>query len=148
MIRRPPRSTLFPYTTLFRSVKAGLRVSRSELQDRATAADLDVVGMRSDAQHPERLSRAAREVQREHQPENLPLMDGPTPRPSSKRCAREARHATRSAASPSAPPWDPNTGDRRSRRCGDATVAKRTARSLLARVSSTPCSPHPGVAGG
>src|SRR2546430_17622741 len=23
MIRRPPRSTLFPYTTLFRSVKAG-----------------------------------------------------------------------------------------------------------------------------
>src|SRR5256885_12077026 len=24
MIRRPPRSTLFPYTTLFRSVKAGL----------------------------------------------------------------------------------------------------------------------------
>ena len=25
MIRRPPRSTLFPYTTLFRSVPAGLR---------------------------------------------------------------------------------------------------------------------------
>src|SRR5256885_7185176 len=25
MIRRPPRSTLFPYTTLFRSVKGGLR---------------------------------------------------------------------------------------------------------------------------
>src|SRR2546427_9434077 len=24
MIRRPPRSTLFPYTTLFRSLKAGL----------------------------------------------------------------------------------------------------------------------------
>src|SRR2546422_7083665 len=24
MIRRPPRSTLFPYTTLFRSVEAGL----------------------------------------------------------------------------------------------------------------------------
>src|SRR3712207_8068457 len=24
MIRRPPRSTLFPYTTLFRSVRAGL----------------------------------------------------------------------------------------------------------------------------
>src|SRR3712207_7252742 len=28
MIRRPPRSTLFPYTTLFRS-RAGERVSRS-----------------------------------------------------------------------------------------------------------------------
>src|SRR3712207_7637195 len=26
MIRRPPRSTLFPYTTLFRSVVAGQRV--------------------------------------------------------------------------------------------------------------------------
>src|SRR3712207_7047004 len=25
MIRRPPRSTLFPYTTLFRSLRAGLR---------------------------------------------------------------------------------------------------------------------------
>src|SRR2546422_8399997 len=25
MIRRPPRSTLFPYTTLFRSVRAGAR---------------------------------------------------------------------------------------------------------------------------
>src|SRR2546422_5456545 len=26
MIRRPPRSTLFPYTTLFRSVRGGMRV--------------------------------------------------------------------------------------------------------------------------
>src|SRR2546429_5281230 len=31
MIRRPPRSTLFPYTTLFRSVKARIRESSSEL---------------------------------------------------------------------------------------------------------------------
>src|SRR2546430_16667391 len=30
MIRRPPRSTLFPYTTLFRSLpEAGLKVSRT-----------------------------------------------------------------------------------------------------------------------
>src|SRR3989449_7568067 len=29
MIRRPPRSTLFPYTTLFRSVKRPLGVRRS-----------------------------------------------------------------------------------------------------------------------
>src|SRR3712207_7763776 len=28
MIRRPPRSTLFPYTTLFRSPDLGLRVAR------------------------------------------------------------------------------------------------------------------------
>src|SRR3712207_7238793 len=31
MIRRPPRSTLFPYTTLFRS---GLRLARGELEAR------------------------------------------------------------------------------------------------------------------
>src|SRR3712207_7389345 len=31
MIRRPPRSTLFPYTTLFRSSQMGTAVSRSEL---------------------------------------------------------------------------------------------------------------------
>src|SRR3712207_7402403 len=28
MIRRPPRSTLFPYTTLFRSLSGGLRFAR------------------------------------------------------------------------------------------------------------------------
>src|SRR3712207_8192480 len=34
MIRRPPRSTLFPYTTLFRSVVlAGLAAERREEQD-------------------------------------------------------------------------------------------------------------------
>src|SRR3712207_8308534 len=30
MIRRPPRSTLFPYTTLFRSIQAG--VARTQLE--------------------------------------------------------------------------------------------------------------------
>src|SRR6266851_6167079 len=41
MIRRPPRSTLFPYTTLFRSAHAGRR--RRELADdtRLPAHDLD-----------------------------------------------------------------------------------------------------------
>src|SRR5260370_4903956 len=29
MIRRPPRSTLFPYTTLFRSIKKGATVERA-----------------------------------------------------------------------------------------------------------------------
>src|SRR2546422_7988578 len=39
MIRRPPRSTLFPYTTLFRSVydKSGLR--RAGEAERATRAE-------------------------------------------------------------------------------------------------------------
>src|SRR5258708_31576298 len=30
MIRRPPRSTLFPYTTLFRSIRSGRHACRSE----------------------------------------------------------------------------------------------------------------------
>src|SRR3712207_8301483 len=33
MIRRPPRSTLFPYTTLFRSMTGGVAVGQS-LEDR------------------------------------------------------------------------------------------------------------------
>src|SRR3712207_8675033 len=33
MIRRPPRSTLFPYTTLFRSEDRDLRVEQVELDD-------------------------------------------------------------------------------------------------------------------
>src|SRR5256885_14572713 len=32
MIRRPPRSTLFPYTTLFRSAKAGVMLAGDGLQ--------------------------------------------------------------------------------------------------------------------
>src|SRR3712207_8821665 len=32
MIRRPPRSTLFPYTTLFRSTPDVVRASRPQLQ--------------------------------------------------------------------------------------------------------------------
>src|SRR2546422_8220680 len=38
MIRRPPRSTLFPYTTLFRS-HPGQVVTREEVQRRLWAAD-------------------------------------------------------------------------------------------------------------
>src|SRR2546426_7250273 len=40
MIRRPPRSTLFPYTTLFRSVSVGYHGHPPELL--ITAADNDV----------------------------------------------------------------------------------------------------------
>src|SRR2546427_6801940 len=39
MIRRPPRSTLFPYTTLFRSVKAP-KVSTSAASDTAGCAQV------------------------------------------------------------------------------------------------------------
>src|SRR2546430_9977179 len=39
MIRRPPRSTLFPYTTLFRSLRAsdGMHVWGSQYESRDTA---------------------------------------------------------------------------------------------------------------
>src|SRR5258708_31178579 len=37
MIRRPPRSTLFPYTTLFRSAKAAGAASVSSVQAQAQA---------------------------------------------------------------------------------------------------------------
>src|SRR5258708_26702131 len=50
MIRRPPRSTLFPYTTLFRSVgdcapsfRYGLRIENSEVIN-AGGAPVDVEG--------------------------------------------------------------------------------------------------------
>src|SRR3712207_7776803 len=33
MIRRPPRATLFPYTTLFRSVDDGAQAERARLRD-------------------------------------------------------------------------------------------------------------------
>src|SRR2546430_7429119 len=36
MIRRPPRSTLFPYTTLFRSLKAGVLTETGDQEDTHT----------------------------------------------------------------------------------------------------------------
>src|SRR3712207_7189267 len=40
MIRRPPRSTLFPYTTLFRSVRAKKQAHRPRQQNREPRAQL------------------------------------------------------------------------------------------------------------
>src|SRR3712207_7099862 len=40
MIRRPPRSTLFPYTTLFRSLRVGLFVAPLQVVDDPLEADL------------------------------------------------------------------------------------------------------------
>src|SRR3989449_2875315 len=39
MIRRPPRSTLFPYTTLFRSIMDALQVALTNLQGLEDARD-------------------------------------------------------------------------------------------------------------
>src|SRR2546430_15588639 len=43
MIRRPPRSTLFPYTTLFRSAKAGV-VLAQQFTQRGAAIVLQAIG--------------------------------------------------------------------------------------------------------
>src|SRR3712207_7334636 len=39
MIRRPPRSTLFPYTTLFRSFFAGIRAYYAKYRDATATTD-------------------------------------------------------------------------------------------------------------
>src|SRR5436190_9730286 len=61
MIRPPPRSTLFPYTTLFRSV-AGLAVDflgePTAGRDRRGGADLEVRGPRGAAQDRSGLARS------------------------------------------------------------------------------------------
>src|SRR5260221_8570943 len=53
MIRRPPRSTLFPYTTLFRSLPE-FRASRAASPTRRAAADPETEG-----RHRRRVSRSA-----------------------------------------------------------------------------------------
>src|SRR5256885_8938571 len=45
MIRRPPRSTLFPYTTLFRSVQVATAM-RADVTGHALPAPTQVVGSR------------------------------------------------------------------------------------------------------
>src|SRR2546426_7937722 len=54
MIRRPPRSTLFPYTTLFRSLKTG--------DIRPLLTDLKLVGVYYDGRNPVRSVAVMRDV--------------------------------------------------------------------------------------
>src|SRR3712207_7136847 len=67
MIRRPPRSTLFPYTTLFRSLKENDRKFLFELLVPAESAQLEQVGGdtdRYDAElRPDLMRRAIEEIQ-------------------------------------------------------------------------------------
>src|SRR6266478_4999104 len=52
MIRRPPRSTLFPYTTLFRSIRGGACFRR-----RDGLRHLLQIGLREEPAHPPRMTR-------------------------------------------------------------------------------------------
>src|SRR5256885_9538713 len=59
MIRRPPRSTLFPYTTLFRSRRPdGGRLERGRLDRRATRARQARLLLRRQPDHDRRDDRA------------------------------------------------------------------------------------------
>src|SRR5256885_12005748 len=65
MIRRPPRSTLFPYTTLFRSISSAARILRvlpgSEFRARSALTDR---GIELDLSASARGTRAGRTVSR------------------------------------------------------------------------------------
>src|SRR3989442_4523329 len=65
MIRRPPRSTLFPYTTLFRSVHPGQGAALVDRRGRA-AVDEDGVGPAAEVERTRdvRHDRSRRDVQR------------------------------------------------------------------------------------
>src|SRR5437667_6575913 len=68
MIRRPPRSTLFPYTTLFRSLTRGLRVEavRDESVPAADRAALPLRRRRPLRDRRERSEEHTSELQSHH----------------------------------------------------------------------------------
>src|SRR5687768_17834500 len=67
MIRLPPRSTLFPYTTLFRSLHADLRL------DLESAVLLDALGLAQRSQH---TLHGQRPIGRDHIGELARLLEG------------------------------------------------------------------------
>src|SRR2546425_1209040 len=71
MIRRPPRSTLFPYTTLFRSLSAALPVHRAQKKNQPER-------VARSREHPDDRARARRRSALASHPENgillLPLL--------------------------------------------------------------------------
>src|SRR3712207_7790349 len=67
MIRRPPRSTLFPYTTLFRSVEEAVRLTEETGQQaagaRVGAVRAALAGVRGEAEEAERSEEHTSELQ-------------------------------------------------------------------------------------
>src|SRR5258708_20360335 len=63
MIRRPPRSTLFPYTTLFRSPVPGRRECAHVLPDRGPGG----AGLRADHRHLRMADRKSTRLNSSHQ---------------------------------------------------------------------------------
>src|SRR2546426_12094822 len=89
MIRRPPRSTLFPYTTLFRSPAARgpgrVRGRRGGRPDRRKPAAENRGGPRGRARPPE--PRVDRERERELRQSVEPLRRDPRGRTEQRECA-------------------------------------------------------------
>src|SRR5258705_8268922 len=72
MIRRPPRSTLFPYTTLFRSERVLEVKALQRLADALVGRRLGAVGRSQDLAHrPRREVRPLREVRSEEHTSEL-----------------------------------------------------------------------------
>src|SRR2546430_16818979 len=91
MIRRPPRSTLFPYTTLFRSEERALDTSAhraaAHLERVLQDVGLEAGGL---ARHLERLALAQPALE----PEEQPVLVGETqrlPRSEERRVGKECR---------------------------------------------------------
>src|SRR5690349_24237255 len=56
MIRRPPRSTLFPYTTLFRSPRRGARAHRQGVRPEVPAGEAEPLHEQGDGRAGDRKS--------------------------------------------------------------------------------------------
>src|SRR5256885_2669045 len=74
MIRRPPRSTLFPYTTLFRSVHARLEALEARAPRRVERHDLAVEEESVEGQRAERADHF-RVARRDDHPAPPPELD-------------------------------------------------------------------------
>src|SRR3712207_9041694 len=99
MIRRPPRSTLFPYTTLFRSRHArgeagdhgDLVSGRGERGEGAADGEGGVVEVRADREHPHSRCAAERNRQEGSTPEGIAQSaDGVVPATSRSTASTEA----------------------------------------------------------
>ena len=80
MIRRPPRSTLFPYTTLFRSLLAKTVLNRANLEQIAYKSNLDMGGL-SKAQKEGLLDLLARSIHITDAGQDLYVVEYSNPKP-------------------------------------------------------------------
>src|SRR5260370_19220294 len=101
MIRRPPRSTLFPYTTLFRSRTHTPRVKGRRVEDRALSGQSAVLDATARSEehtselqsHLNLVCRLLLEKKKKHKVRHSPRHE--TPHPDSQRLPLARRSLTR-----------------------------------------------------